>query len=351
MKFSNVNYKNGLFFLSFLLIFTSCHKKEERPTVQPPVKVAVMQVGPAADFSQKVYSGTVSSSSRSTVSFSVAGTITELYASEGQKVTKGQVLGKVKNGDYQNAYNIAEAQLKEAQDGYNRLKKLHDANALPDVKWVEMEQKLQQAQNSAEIAKRALDDAILRSPVSGTVTRKFANVGQTVMPVEPVYEIISTSDITIDINVSENEIGNFRAGQKAMVQVDALGPGPFEGTVKQKSVVADPLTRSFTVKVAIPNKDGKILPGMIGNVAFEKDLPADTLSNGFVLPSQAVLLNDDNRWFVWIVKDSVAQRKFVTVDELAAHGVIVKEGLEVGDKVIIEGMQKVGGGTVVITVD
>ena len=332
--------------LLFSLLGASCTKKDKGPSIAPPVKVSVLEISLSNNENGREYSGTVSSSESTTVSFSVAGTITELYAKEGQKVTKGQLLGKVRNGEYLNAYNIAQAQLAEAQDGYNRLKKLHDANALPDIKWVEIQQKLKQAENAAEMAKRTLDDANLHAPTSGTITQKYADVGQTVIPVQPVYEIVALNDLTIDIPVSENEIRNFETGEKAKVYLESLGKDSIEGKVTQKSITADPLTRSYTVKVSIPNSDNKILPGMIGTVSFPAlHFSQGTPEEGYILPSQAVQLNDDNRWFVWVVNDSVAERRFVTADELAAKGVIINSGLKPGDKVIVEGMEKVGTGS------
>lgn len=335
----------SLLLLSLGLLLVSCHEKKDKPTVQPPVKVEVMEVTPGEVHNQQEYSGTVTSAETTNVSFSVAGTITELYGKEGQKVSKGQLLGKVRSGEYQNAYNIAQAQLAEAQDGYNRLKKLHDANALPDVKWVEMEQKLKQAQNAVEMAQRTLNDANLHSPVSGTITAKYADVGQTVMPIQPVYEIVSTSKLEIEVSVSEKDINNFYIGETAHINLESLGEKTLQGKVSQKAVVADPLTRAFTVKVDLPMGQGDILPGMIGNVKFDNKENHDTADMGISLPPQAVLLNDDNRWFVWIANDSVAERRFVTADYINAEGVIIKSGLNPGDKVIVEGIQKVGTGT------
>lgn len=335
----------AILLLSLPFLLFSCKKGKDTPTLPPPVKVVVKEVASSEKGEGREYSGTVSSSETTTVSFVVAGTIIGLYAEEGQKVSKGQLLGRLRNGEYQNAYNIAQAQLAEAQDGYERLKKLHDANALPEVKWVEMEQKLKQAQNAAEIAQRTLNDANLHSPVAGTITRKFADVGQTVMPVEPVYEIVSTTSLTIDVAVSESEIGDFNIGEEARVSIISSDIKELPGKVKQKTVVADPLTRSYTVKVGIPNADGKILPGMTGNVTFDKKQTKEIDSETINLPSQAVLLNHDNRWFVWVVEDSVAHQRFVTADELSSDGILVTNGLKPGDKVIIEGMRKVGNGT------
>lgn len=326
-------------------------KKKESPTVAPPVKVSVIQIRGNSQIESREYPATVKAGSSTTLSFSVSGTVESLFAKEGQKVSKGQLLGKVRSGDYENAKNIAYAQLAEAQDGYERLKKLHDANALPDIKWVEIQQKLAQAQNAAEMADRTLRDASLYSPVGGTVSQKFVEPGQTVIPVQPIYEIISTDNLEVVVPISENEISKFKTGQKAKISFDTPGIEPIEGKVTNRAITADPLTRSYEVKVSLPLTNGKILPGMIANVEFEKpesasnDVEAQSQSENIILPSGSVLLNHDNRWFVWVVKDSVAQRRFVEVDEFVTNGIAVTSGLKEGDFVIVEGMQKVGSGS------
>lgn len=350
MKYYKVTYRQAFFYLSILLLLAGCHKKEETPTVQPPVKVSVMSVSEATANNSQEYSGTVSSAESTTVSFSVPGTIIELYCKEGQKVSKGQLLGKVRNGEYINAYNIAKAQLEEAQDGYERLKILHDANALPEIKWVEIQQKVKQAKNMEEMAQRTLSDANLHSPVSGTITQKFADTGQTVIPAQPIYEIISTGNLTIDIPVSENEIGNFHLGETAKITFDIDSLNTIEGKVIQKAVAADPLTRTYTIKISIPNQDGKILPGMIGKVIFSHSEANKEGEKAVILPSQSVLLNEDNRWFVWVVKDNVAERRFVTTGKLTSDGLEIISGLNPNDSVIVKGMQKVGSGSKVISI-
>lgn len=339
-----------------LLLAGGCKKNEKDRMISPapPVKVVVTVVdgnsAPAASDAQRTYSGTVAASRTSLVSFSVAGTINTLALEEGDAVSKGQLLGKVNSGDYENAANIAEAQLAEAQDAYNRLKKLHDAKALPDVKWVEMEQKLKEARNQAQITRRTLADATLLSPVKGTVSRKLASVGQNVVPGQPVYEIISASELTFNISVPESDIGNFAEGQEATVEFDNLDVGPLRGRVSQKAVVADPLTRAYTVKISLPDSDGKILPGMVGKVNVEA-LPVKAESDAgerIVLPPEAVQLDADNTNFVWIVSNGKARRQRVRVNEFVPDGVLVEAGLVKGDSVIVEGMSKVGTGTRVI---
>jgi len=298
------------------------------------------------------FSGTTESAEASTVSFSVPGTVIKIYVNVGDRVRKGQLLARVKDQSLVNASNIAQAELEEARDAYRRLKKLHDANALPDIKWVEVQSKLKQAENAAALAGRAVGDASLYSPITGYVSEKMTDDGQTVIAAQPVLRIVNLDDMRIAISVPEQEIGSFNDGCTASITIGGLDSLDLQGRLVQKAVVADPLTRSYTVKFSIPNQGEKILPGMIGTVAVN-GCNSDSIQSkdaSFVLPSQSVLLDSDNRQFVWIVKNGKAQRRFITSDRFSHEGVSVN-GLSRGDSVIVAGMQKVSTGTEVAVVN
>lgn len=333
-------------------ILSGCDK-HEKATAAGPVRVDVKVVGSADTKSEgQNYSGTVETADASTVSFSVPGTITKIYVEEGQKVTKGQLIAQIKSESLINSRNITQAELEEARDAYQRLKKLHDADALPDIKWVEIQAKLKQAENAAALADRAVSDASLHSPISGYISQKFANDGQTVIPAEPVVKIVGLNNLQVAISVPENEITSFGPETSATVTFNVADKLTVAGILSRKGVVADPLTRAYTVIFDIKNTDGKILPGMIGSVSVEglnKEARNESITE-ITLPSQAILLSSDNRQFVWTIKEGKAVRKYVDANELSTDGVTVKSGLSKGDSVIIAGMQKVSTGTEVTAI-
>lgn len=258
-------------------------------------------------------------------------------------MAKGQIIARVKSGSLENANNIAQATLEEATDAYGRMKKLHDAGALPEIKWVAVQSELKQASNAAEIAARELSDATIYSPVSGAVSRKLADVGQNVMPGIPVVTIVSLDDINISIPVPENEIGMVDVGDAVTVEFTVPDTVILDGRVNRKSVVADPLTRTYAVKIDIADAGRKILPGMTGTVNMR--MPAERVRS-VVLPSRAVLLSADNRNFVWIVRDGKAERRYVTIGGFADSGAVsLSDGVAAGDSVIVAGMGKVSTGT------
>lgn len=334
-------------------VMTGCGSKDKAVTAGP-VRVDVDVVGDAGQTaSGQTYSGTVESADASTLSFSVPGTITKIYVKEGQKVSKGQLLAQVKSENLINSRNIAQAELEEARDAYARLKKLHDANALPDIKWVEIQSKLKEAENAAALANRAVGDASLYSPINGYVAERMADDGQTVVPAEPIFKVMSLNNLQVSIPVPENEISAFGPNVTAIVDFDVADGVKSEGKLVRKDIVADPLTRTYSVIFDIENPDGRILPGMVGSVTVKglNEEEGDSTSKVVTLPSQALLLSSDNRQFVWTVKDGKAERKYVIADELSGRGVTVKKGLSAGDSVIVAGMQKVSTGTEVVAVN
>ncbi|MCM1450104.1 MAG: efflux RND transporter periplasmic adaptor subunit [Clostridiales bacterium] len=333
------------------LLFTGC-KKHDTPRQAPPVRVGVEVIGKndmPANGDGDVFSGTVLSEEETVLSFNVPGTITEMRVKAGQYVDKGTVIAKVKSGNLSDQRNIAVAELEQVKDLYSRLKKLHDQNALPEVKWVEVQAKLKQAENAVSIADRAVGDAMLVSPVSGYVSEKLADTGQNILPSQPVVKIVNLKKLQIAISVPETEINRFSDTTTAVVTFNTPLDITVHGKMASKEVVADPFTRSYTVKFNITDKVGKILPGMIGSVNVN-GLSPETSGSGsaeYIVPSQAVLLSADNQQFVWVVKNSTAQKREVTANELRTNGVAIEDGLTAGDTLIISGMQKVSSGTVV----
>lgn len=322
----------------------SCGLKKEKIVEAPPVKVTVLPVTANSIGSERTYTGTVTTGDGAEVSFTIPGTVKKIYVTEGQTVNKGQLLAELKDDNLINAYNIAKATLDEAQDAYNRFKQLHDANALADIRWVEVENTLKQAQNAEQVAARAVTDAKAYAPVSGIVAKKSIDVGQTVVPAVPVISIVALGDVRVSIPVPETEIAAMADGQKAKVTVQALDNLELEGTLTEKGVVANPLTRAYDVKFSVDNKSGRLLPGMICSVKLEGGTSA-TSAPAIVLPSQAVLLSADNRNFVWVADNGKASQRFITASDITAEGIVVSKGLAAGDSVIVAGMQKVSEGT------
>lgn len=305
------------------------------------MKVKAMVAEPSQMLSSRTYSGTVEEANGASLSFSAAGTMKQIYVNEGDRVTKGQLLATLDDSNLRNAHAIAQSALDQAQDAYNRMKQLHDANALPDMQWVDVQNTLSQAKSTEAIARKALSDANLYASASGYVAEKYVDAGMNVAPGVPVVKIVSIGDVKINISVPENEIQNIAAGQQAQITVSALGDQAFAGQVTERGVMASPLSRNYDVKITVPNPEAQLLPGMICDVK----LRSDSVTSAVVLPISTVLLDADNQNFVWVARDGKAFKKIVNVQGLEDNGIVIDPADVQGDSIIVEGLQKVSQGT------
>ena len=327
------------------LLLGSCKDKEDKNDGPKTVKVETITVSPEGFGNGTVYSGTIQEGESVLLSFSAPGTIKSFNIQQGMAVAQGQIIGILDDSSLKSTYEITQATLAQAQDAYNRMKILHDANSLPDIKWVDVQQKLVQAQNSADIARNALDDATLRSPISGIVAEKYAEAGQVTAPGVPVTKIVQVNDVKAVISVPQNRISEFNVGDKAVVSLNDSDK-KFEGTLVEKGVSANALSRSYDAKFLIHNAGKSLLPGMICNVTVE----GKGMSDAIILPQSVVLLDERNNNFVWVDSLSTARKRIVRVNQLNDGGLEISSGLNTGDKVIVKGIQKVCNGTKLETV-
>ncbi len=327
-----------------------CHRHKSAPA-DKAVRVTTFAPGCKAGYDSlgmRHYSGTIQAATGSDLSFLDAGTVRRVHVNVGDRVAKGKLLAELDNAQLSAAYDMANAQLSEAQDAYRRLKMLHDAKALPEIKWVEMQSKLHQAESAVEIARKALSNTKLYAPAAGVIASKSIEPGMNVAPAVPVLRLVSVNNVRATIGVPESEIGAFAEGTTCSFTVDGAGDKEYTGTLIEKGVEADPITREFTVKFGVDNPDSKLLPGMICRVVVSMPQGADAKATWQpVLPVRAVLLDFDNRNFVWIKKNGKAEKRYVTAESLTPSGLLITEGLEPGDSIIVDGQQKVSTGMAV----
>ncbi len=295
--------------------------------------------------STQSYSGTIEETGAISLSFTTPGTVERIHVSEGQEVRKGQLLASLDAATMKNAYDIAAATLRQAEDAYNRMKQLHDAGSLPEIKWAEVESKVAQARANEAIAKKSLDDCRLYAPANGVIAERNVEVGQNVVPGMSAVKLVTVANVKAKIAVPEKEIASIKTGQKVMVTVASLGNAVYEGTISEKGVVANKFARSYTVKALLNNSDRKLLPGMI----CELTISDGGLSDAIILPLHIIQLDDRNRTFVWLCRNGKATKEIVQVGATTDDGAVIAAGLKVGDEVIVEGQQKVSEGMSVTT--
>ena len=325
--------KLTIFLAGVGLLLYSCGHKESAPE-RRPVPVEVMLVDTVANSMTRAYVGEIEEDFSVSLSFPVGGRVERVYVQEGDRVREGQVVAVVNSTTAQNAYNSAKASLEQAEDAYNRLKKVYDQGSLAEVKWVEMQTTLEQARSMERIARKQLEDCTLTSPVSGVVGSCNAKAGASLMPGEPALTILQMGSVSVTFSVPESEISTVNLGDTAKVCVPALGNRMMTGRVTDRSVSASRVSHSYHVKIAFPNNDRALLPGMVCKVLLDK-----SDNQGFVIPAKCVQTRPEGL-SVWVVGSGRAQHRLITASGFVANGVLVSSGLFPGDTVITAGMEK-----------
>lgn len=330
--------------LTAIFIASGCTKRTEDGQTEKQMPVKVIIVGNSSTSENRNYVGTAEESFGVSLSFSQIGTVEQVFVSEGQKVSKGQLLAALNGNTAQNSYEVAKSTLNQAQDAYDRIKVLHDRGSTTDIQFVDVETGLEKAKGMEAIAKKNLEDTKLYAPFSGVIAMRSVEPGANIMPSIAAFKLVSVNEMDIKIPVPENEVGNIRNGQSAKIIVSALGDKQYSGSVFRKGVEANPVSHTYEIRVRVNNPQQDIMPGMVCKVSLQQEKTEQNI----VVPNASVQIATDGSRFVWLADGDIAKRRSITIGALTDNGITVESGLDAGDKLIVEGFQKISDGMKII---
>ena len=211
--------KSFLILAAVLLVCSCSEKKESR--AKAPIRVKMQVVSPSMADNSVTYVGIVEEREGTAVSFTGMGVVKRLLVNEGQAVARGQLIAEMDDTQARNLLAGAEATMKQANDAHQRYGMLHENGSLPEVKWVEIESKVEQAKSQLEVAKKNLADCRLTAPVSGIIGKKFIDAGETAMPSQAVVTILDISSVKVKVSVPEAEISHISSTTPSTINVEA----------------------------------------------------------------------------------------------------------------------------------
>jgi membrane fusion protein (multidrug efflux system) len=267
--------------------------------------------------------------------------VTAIRFREGQYVKQGEVLVELDADEARADLQIAEAVLGESRSQVNRARELALTKALSAQQMEQLEATLNANEARVAASRSRLNDLIMRAPFSGRVGLRNVSVGGLVNPGTVITTLDDTSVMKLDFSVPETFLSSLEAGLPVEAKSAAYSEQTFKGQVLSVGTRVDPITRSVVVRAQMPNREGKLKPGMFLTVRL--------LHGGgktMVLPEQA-LVPERNKQFVFGVRDGKAYKTEIVVGRRRPGEVEVLQGLTVGDEVIIEGTQKVRDGVAV----
>ncbi len=273
----------------------------------------------------------------------IDGVVKKIKFVEGSFVKEGQQLYQIDPSIYQAAYDNTKAALKTLQAKMERYKQLIELDAVSKQEYDDVEAAFLQAQANAKTAKTNVEYTKVLAPISGyigksnitqgaLVTAKQADVLTTITQLDPVY---------IDMAQPSKEavaLGN--QSEIVVSLVDEESHYEETGTLKFSEVFADETTDSVRLRALFPNKNKKLLPGMFVTAKLHLK-PIEAI----IVPQRATNRGPDGGLSVFVVgADNVAKARIIKADEIYKDNWIVKEGLEEGELVVVEGFQKIGDG-------
>ncbi|HOW08338.1 MAG TPA: efflux RND transporter periplasmic adaptor subunit [Bacteroidales bacterium] len=279
------------------------------------------------------------------IGFLVAGKINYIASNEGEFVKKDQLVASLDPAGYEIAKDLADIQVNQVQDEYDRLKIMYDNNSLSESDFARITYGLQQAKAQQRLHSKNLSDTRLYSPFSGVLLKKLCETGEITGAGMPLFVISDISRVKVSAFIPENELHNIKIGQEATVSVSSMS-GPLKGKIVEIGSAADIASRSFSVRIELDNPQLLVRPGMIAEISIDAGNTDDIIA----VPAQAVLHDYSNLSYVFVADTlyNRASRRNVSPGRLFDDLVEITAGLNENELVITGGQQKLIDGSPVI---
>jgi membrane fusion protein (multidrug efflux system) len=261
--------------------------------------------------------------------------VATVHVSAGQRVSAGQPLIEFDQATFTAAANAAQAALRTAERNYERAQRLANEGIVPRKDADQAAADLARARNDAVMAQRALQLSVLRSPVSGVVTKMTAILGAPADPAQVLVEVADPSAFDVVLSVSPTEAAQIHQGSSVTLSSGekAGGEGLGTGTVSSIGAALDSTSRSVAVRVATatPRRPLRLGESVFGEIAVERR------PNAVVVPVEA-LVPDPDGYKVYVVgKDGTAMGRVVKVGGRTETKAEILEGLKGGETIVSQG--------------
>jgi RND family efflux transporter MFP subunit len=295
-------------------------------------------------------SGVVHANTSVDVAFEVAGKIATIGPDEGQSVRAGETIASLDPTAYRLTVDQTSAGAERAARDRDRNRPLLAAGSISPADMDHLETGARESAAAADLAKKRLADTRLTAPISGIIARRSIEVGAMVAPGQPAYTIVALDPMRVRVGVPESDVGRITEGATASVRIPALDTS-FTGRVSLIGVAADPATRSYTVEISVANPRRRLRDGMVA----EASITTKATTSSMVVPASAVLHEGTNNGatVVYVLDRDAARAHSRRVVTGAAHGdsLEIVSGLDVNDRVIVAGQQRLREGAPVKLVD
>lgn len=393
-----------------MLLTSGCAKgKNEQAEEERPIAISVQKVTKGDVYNMQTFSGKTEAGIETAIHAELSGTVEKVCVKEGQKVNKGDLLFTIKGDNVEdgikqakagvdiakaayenttgggknaqilqleNAVTIAQLSYDEAKRNYDIYKELYEAGGVSKDQFTKIELAFKQANQQLETAKKncetsknetipqsekmareqlsqaqvTYDIAVsnreklaVTAPVSGVISQVAFDANEMITPNTPAVSIAGLDEMAVKLNITEKDVSIFKVGQKVDVKI---GDKKIPGKVTEVSKVVDPRTSLHTIKVQIDNNDQTLIGGLTAEVILTTSASKNTIK----IPKNAIIEEDDKA-YVYCIVNNKAVKTPVEIGMKDVYYVTIKNGLNGGDTIAVEGLNLISDGTNVFPVE
>jgi len=307
-----------------------------------PVSIAPAKLGQLSE--NFTLNGVFESVSEVSVVSEGQGNIVNVQVNTGDKVSEGQVLVCLDDVLVKAQFELADAAFQKAKRDYEKFEGLAQGDAISAQQFEEIKLAYKNAQTNLTVARKQLDNAKVKAPFSGLVTKRYVEKGGFLSPGMPVVDLIKIGNMKLIVELSEPELQKVKPGQDVSIKISTIENKIFNGRVANISSKAGN-TKRYTAEVEVENKDAEIKSGMFGTVSFSYNKSKEVL----LIPRSSII-GSLKMPEVFVVNNGVAYRRLLTVGEASDESVVVTSGLNANEMVVTNGQINLGDTTRVIVV-
>jgi membrane fusion protein (multidrug efflux system) len=307
----------------------------------PPVQVIVVEARRQPVAETLTLPATLTPNESVEIKPETDGIVQRINFAEGEHIEEGRVLVQLDESKFAAAVAEAEANLRLSQANFDRAKQLFQDKLISQQDFDQIASTFAVNQAGLELKRRQLKDARVSAPFRGIVGARQVSPGQVVSRTTTLTWLVDLDTVKVEVKVPEKYLRQLQVGQPLEFTVAAFPEQKFRGEVYFISPQIEEDTRTALVKARIANAEGKLRGGMFASL----ELTLQVRDSAIVVPEPALMSNGDN-FSVFVVDDQgLAQLRPVQVGYRLPGQAEIVQGLKAGDKVVVEGLQKLRPGS------
>ena len=345
---SENRYSGMLVLIMVGLLLASCRQSaSNNGRTIPPVDIRIEVVSPETFQDVIQVAGTVKAVEDVNLSPEEGGVVKEWKVKKGQTVRKGDLVVILKDDMLKAGWNAAQAQYQMAELNLEKQKNVYEEKGISELQYKTLQYTRDAAKANADLMKARWEHTQLRSPIDGVVDNTVPNEGDFAPPGMALARIVNTSSMKIQAEVPEMYAGSFALGVPASFTFDALPGDTLHGNASFVGSTVSAVNRTLQVEFVVRNTDRKLKPELVAKVRLVRR----TRTNAVLVSENLVQLVDRDRMIVYVENGGKAEERRLKLGARQGIKLEVLEGLNVGDRLIVSGQQKLIDGSPVIVIE